>query len=162
MTQNRVVVGAGVAQSGAGRKFPSIFFASGRSAREPAARRRTWKYVVLHWVLFWAIWRAVALNCCPALPVLTEDITMNSYSCPCQPSTESGFYYTFSVWDKAAFHLAALAVFCLHAPVNDLLHIGGCWAKVQIKSCHLTTITPFSGNWSVFLWAFKINITLYM
>lgn len=155
MTQNQVVIEAEVAHSGVGRKFPSVFFASGRNAWQPAASSLTWKYVFLNSVLFWAIWRAVALNYCPALTILIEDIIMNSYSCPCQPSTESVFHYTFSVWDKAAFHLAPSVVFCLHAPVNDLLHIGDCWAKVQIKSCHLTTITPFSGNWSVFLWAFK-------
>jgi len=155
MTQNQVVTLAEVAQSGVGRRFPSVFFASGRNARQPAARSPTWKHVVLNQALFWAIWRAVALNYCPALTILAEDISLNNYSCPCQPSTESVFYYTFGVWEKAAFHLAPWAVFCLQAPANDLLQIGDCWAKVQIKSCHLTTITPFSGNCSVFLWVFK-------
>lgn len=144
MTWNQVVTEAEVAQSGVERKFSSVSFASGRNAQQQAASILTWKYVFLNSVLFWAIWRAVALNYCPALTILCEDITMSSYSHPCQPSTV--FYDTFSVWDKAAFHLAPSVVFCLHAPVNHLLHIGDCWAKFQIKSCHLTAITPFSGN----------------
>lgn len=79
---------------------------------------------------------------------------------------QAGFYSTFSLWDEATSHLAPWALLSWRAPVNDPLHLGDCWAKVQIQSCHLTTITPFSGNWSVFLWALNkhdiVHVTKYV
>lgn len=121
---------------------------------QPSHSTLTWEFLV-NPVLFGAIWRVAALNCCPALTVLTEAATMTLHRL-CQPRiTKSVFHYTFSMWDEAAFHLAPWVVCCSRAPVTDLLHVGACWAKAQIKSCHLTTVTPFSGNWSVLMWAFE-------
>lgn len=67
MIQNQVVTEAEDALGRPGRKFPGVFCASGRKTQEPAASRPTGKYIFLNSALFWAIWRAIALNHCPAL-----------------------------------------------------------------------------------------------
>ena len=79
-----------------------------------------------------------------ALTILIEDIITNSYGRPCQPSTESVFYYTFSVWDKAAFHLAPSVVFCLHAPVNDYYILETAGQKFKLNHAIWPQITPLS------------------
>lgn len=152
---------AGVTQSGVGRKFPSVCkWQKDRTGSSKHGKMDPWTQDCSRPSGKQQL-RISAQLSPPSLRIFQGAATAALAS-----QVQAGFYSTFSLWDEATSHLAPWALLSWRAPVNDPLHLGDCWAKVQIQSCHLTTITPFSGNWSVFLWALNkhdiVHVTKYV
>lgn len=96
---------AGVAQSGVGRKFPSVFFASGRRTGQPAASTS-----MERWILELRIVPGHLESGSSELVPRSLRIFQGAATAALASQVQAGFYSTFSLWDEATSHLAPWAL----------------------------------------------------